>query len=114
MGVTQFGVFPIVVSGRTVGCIYADRGLREPAPDRQTVDYVSSLCALIVKAIEFRRSVAARSGEPTAEVKSALVLRVLRGESMASVAESGSVTEVQLEQWRAAFLEGAMARLSQG
>lgn len=141
MLVAQFGVFPIIVAGTIVGCLYCDRVAREPMPDRVALEYMKSLCAVVVKAIEARRRAAAvappvapapaltvaatqpttpqptrtlMTSAPSAEEKSALVLRVLRGESVQAVAESAGVAAAQVEAWREAFLEGAMRRLSDG
>ncbi len=170
-GIGQFGVFPIIVAGQIVGCIYADRAVREPLPDRETLQFVASLNELIVRAIEARRqassdatrrdtapstaavrtppSVPAAGAAPTAaasapstastsaatgvaasgttasgttasgangltpEMKGSLVLRLLAGESTATVAASSGVSAVMLEQWRADFLAGAIARLGE-
>ena len=141
MGIAQFGVFPIVVAGTIVGCLYCDRQAREPITDRVAVEYVKSLTAVVVKAIEARRRAAtARPADavsvsnatpesptpdktvqpvPVAVVialspqqKGDLVMRALRGESLESVAVSAGVSTVQLSEWRDAFLAGAMARLS--
>ncbi len=137
MGVAQFGVFPIVVAGTIVGCLYCDRLTRDPATDRVAVEYVKSLTAAVVKAIEARRRAAsARQTEAvdiapaatdapnlppaipdaprllSAEQKGELVMRALRGESLESVAASAGVSAATLSTWRDAFLAGAMARLS--
>ena len=137
MGVAQFGVFPIVVAGTIVGCLYCDRLTREPATDRVAVEYVKSLTAVVVRAIEARRRaanarpvdvVSVTPAAPelpqpvakasvvatslSAEQKGELVMRALRGESTESVAESAGVSVAQLNSWRDAFLAGAMARLS--
>ena len=132
LGIGQFGVFPIVVSGQIVGCLYGDRVAREPLPDRATLQYVASLTELVVRAIEARRhapaapvrhqipAVAPSANAPadpstmTVESKGALVLRLLQGEDAAAVAKSGGVPTAQLEQWRADFMAGAMARLGGG
>ena len=55
MHADQFGVFPIIVAGKIVGCLYADREAREPTADRLALEYMKSLSALVVKAIEARR-----------------------------------------------------------
>lgn len=128
MLVAQFGVFPIIVAGTIVGCLYGDRVAREPIPDRVALEYMKSLSAVVVKAIESRRRAAAvvptvdtahrtrtlTTSAPSAEEKSALVLRVLRGESVQAVAESAGVDAERIEGWRVAFLEGAMTRLTDG
>ncbi len=131
-GIGQFGVFPIVVAGQIVGCLYGDRVAREPLPDKATLQYVASLTDLVVKGIEARRRasatpsrqqmpvVAPSANAPadpstmTVESKGALVLRLLQGETAAAIAQSSGVPEAQLEQWRIDFLAGAMARLGGG
>ena len=55
MGIPQFGVFPLIVLGKVVGCIYADR-LAGPVPDRATVRFAKSIAELIVDAIGRRRN----------------------------------------------------------
>ena len=57
---------------------------------------------------------ASTGGELSADAKSALVLRVLRGESLGDVARSAGVDDAQLAAWQAAFLDGAVARLAEG
>lgn len=54
MRAAQFGVFPIVVAGTVVGCLYADRTTRDPVADRVSVEYVRSLTTVLVRAIEAR------------------------------------------------------------
>jgi len=132
LGIGQFGVFPMVVAGQIVGCLYGDRVAREPLPDRETLQYVSSLVDLVVKAIEARRkassapvkheipAIAPSANAPadpstmTVESKGALVLRLLQGETVDAVSTSSGVGATQLEQWRADFMAGAMARLGGG
>ncbi|WP_411280429.1 HDOD domain-containing protein [Gemmatimonas sp.] len=55
-GVSQFGVFPLVVLGKVIGCIYCDRIGNGPAPDRATVRYTKSIADLVVDAIARRRT----------------------------------------------------------
>jgi HD-like signal output (HDOD) protein len=55
-GVSQFGVFPIVVSGKVIGCLYCDRSGSGPAPDRATVRYTASVVDLVVDGIARRRN----------------------------------------------------------
>jgi len=132
LGIGQFGVFPMVVAGQIVGCLYGDRVAREPLPDRETLQYVSSLVDLVVKAIEARRkassapvkheipAIAPSANAPadpstmTVESKGALVLRLLQGETVDAVSTSSGVGATQLEQWRGDFMAGAMARLGGG
>jgi HD-like signal output (HDOD) protein len=55
MGLTQFGVFPLVVLGKIVGCIYCDRTGGSDIPDRATVRYTKAIADLVVDAIGRRR-----------------------------------------------------------
>lgn len=56
MQIPQFGVFPLIVLGKVVGCIYCDR-LRDAAvPDRATVRFTKSIADLVVDAIGRRRN----------------------------------------------------------
>ncbi len=110
-GIAQFGVFPLVVSGTVIGCLYSDRRTVAPAPDRDAILYVQSLVALVVHGIEARRR-ATSTATLDADAKSGLVLRLLRGESMETVARDSGVTAAQLASWRELFLAGAVARLS--
>jgi HD-like signal output (HDOD) protein len=50
MNIPQFGVFPLLVHGKIVGCLYADR-LAGPVPDRATIRFVQSIADLVVDAI---------------------------------------------------------------
>ncbi len=126
LGIGQYGIFPLMVADRLVGCLYVDRAPREPVPDRVTREYTQSLSVLVEKALEARRAGATAKSSAssvassvassatatlTPDAKSALVLRVLRGEAVEVVAASAGVASTQLESWRVAFLEGAMARL---
>lgn len=55
LGVRQFGVFPIIVLGKIVGCLYCDRIGDAESPDRATVRYVKGVVELVVEAIVKRR-----------------------------------------------------------
>jgi HD-like signal output (HDOD) protein len=56
MGITQFGVFPVIVAGKIVGCLYCDRvGSEATLPDRATVRYVKAVTSLVVESITRRR-----------------------------------------------------------
>lgn len=131
MGIAQFGVLPIIVSGTIVGCIYVDRVAKDNVPDRVALEYAKSISHVIVRAIEARRrashahhhesaspATAPSADEPVATLSAAqkgeLVLRVLRGEPLADVAAQSAIEVMQLEQWRDAFLAGAMERLGDG
>jgi len=62
IGCAQFGVFPIIVAMKIVGCLYVDRLAADPAVDRGTQTYMKSLCDLVAKAIAARRGTAATGG----------------------------------------------------
>lgn len=123
LGIGQFGLFPIIVDHQIVGCIYGDRAVREPLPDAEAIAHLTTLTALVVRAIELRRSTmpthpaVAASSVPTKvsqlppETKAAMVMRLLQGEPLAAVAASSGVSAVTLELWRTEFLAGAIARL---
>lgn len=122
-GIAQFAVFPLVVDGQAVGCIYADRTDLLVQPDRETLDYVASLTAHVVHAIELRRAAARTSRDRdsavvvqpqalSAEAKSALVMRLLRGEALGDVARSSGISAETLDKWRTDFMAGALARLT--
>lgn len=54
-GLPQFGVFPLIVLGKVVGCLYCDRAPGAEIPDRATVRYVKSVADCVVDAIGRRR-----------------------------------------------------------
>jgi hypothetical protein len=135
VGVGQFGIFPIIVDGQIVGCVYGDRVAADPQPDVAARQHVEALTALVVQAIEARRNtppaphaqrratrdVAADEGtELTAdeltqlkpETKAGLVMQLLQGDTLVAVSSRSGVPAVQLEVWRNEFLAGAMARLA--
>ncbi|MBC8089422.1 MAG: HDOD domain-containing protein, partial [Phycisphaerae bacterium] len=66
MNCAQFGVFPIIVAMKIVGCLYVDRLTADAPIDRATLNYVKSLCELVAKAI------AARRGAPASGVAAAV------------------------------------------
>ncbi len=136
--VAQFGVFPIVVAGKIVGCLYVDRAMDGQmaaiTPDRATLRYVKSLSDIVVTAIAARRrlsavnaaaepardtpvgSVPVAVAEPAPTARSgadrvALVLQLLQGASSAVVSQESGVPVTQLEAWRTEVLAAAAARL---
>ncbi len=140
LGVAQFGVFPIVVAGKIVGCLYCDRAadasLAAITPDRATLRYVKSLSDVVVSAIAARRRASAASAAPVTTTpessasvpnasttgehrgtarsgadKVALVLRLLQGTPVAQLSSESGVSVAQLESWRADVLAAAAARL---
>ena len=135
VGVAQFGIFPVIVDGQSVGCVYGDRIAAEPHPDAASLQHVEALTTLVVQAIEARRHapVAPRiqgraAPGPAAddgielstdelarlspETKADLVMQLLRGDTLVAVSRRSGVPAVPLEMWRTEFLAGAMARLS--
>ncbi|GAB1341961.1 HDOD domain-containing protein [Gemmatimonas sp.] len=54
-GVTQFGVFPLIVLGKVIGCVYVDRVGAAPMADRATVRFAQAVVDLVVEAIANRR-----------------------------------------------------------
>lgn len=134
LGIAQFGVFPIIVDSQVVGCLYGDRTASEALPDGEAMAHVEALTRLVVQAISARRNAPpVRSAVPVAarhttgvaaelterqaatlepETKGALVLRLIKGETLVAVAGSSGVPAEQLEVWRSEFLAGAMARLA--
>ena len=133
--VAQFGVFPIVVAGKIVGCLYVDRAMAGAmaaiVPDRATLRYVKSLSEIVVTAIAARRRLSvAAPVEPVQETSKsavpaaagaeparsgadrvALVLQLLQGASSEAVCAESGVPVAQLEAWRAEVLAAAAARL---
>lgn len=136
--VAQFGVFPIVLAGKIVGCLYVDRAMDGQmaaiTPDRATLRYVKSLSDIVVTAIAARRRlsavnaapepardtplgsvpVAVAESAPTARSgaeRVALVLQLLQGASSAVVSQESGVPVAQLEAWRTEVLAAAAARL---
>jgi HD-like signal output (HDOD) protein len=56
LGVSSFGVFPVVVGGRTLGCVYCDRAHDAPIPGRDALAFVRRLCADAERTIAERGS----------------------------------------------------------
>lgn len=56
MEIPQFGVFPLIVLGKVVGCLYCDRIGDAAIPDRATVRFAKSVADLVVDAIGRRRN----------------------------------------------------------
>jgi len=122
LGSSGFGVFPVVVGGKLLGCVFCDRPWNAPLPDASTLAYVRSLCDGAVRGIEARTSGVVHSvaGAPSVIVgtpvldparKGELILRLLRGEEAEQVGREAGVPVPLLEQWRKDFLAGAIAGL---
>lgn len=56
VGLTQFGVFPLVVLGKVIGCLYCERNDDAEIPDRATIRFVKSITEILTDAIARRRS----------------------------------------------------------
>jgi hypothetical protein len=111
VGATAFGVAPLMVDGKLVGCLYADCASSCSADD--AASFLETVAGLASRAIASRRSAAA-SPKPAAVVhdRAAIVLRVLRGESVASVAAECGAAEADVEEWKRRFLDGAIKGLA--
>lgn len=112
-GIGQFGVYPVMVADTVIGCLYCDRIATAPEPDLETRAYVRQVVQAVVRAIEARRRDAKAESPPalSAEAKAAFVLRAIRGEPLAELAEQAQVPTATLVAWREAFVAGAMERL---
>lgn len=112
-GIGQFGVYPLMVDATVIGCLYCDRIATEPVPDLETRAYVRQVVRSVVQAITARRRGVVSETPPalSAEAKASFVLRALRGEPLASLAEQAQVPTATLILWREAFVAGAMERL---
>jgi hypothetical protein len=55
VGVSQFGVFPLVVFGKVIGSILIARGQSDSVPDRATIRFAQAVVDLVVEAIARRR-----------------------------------------------------------
>ena len=127
VGATAFGVAPLMVDGKLVGCLYADCvSTRQAAQGAAT--FLETVAGLTSRAIASRRSAERaaeqRRAEPrpaevhpapprgvSASDRAAAVLRVLKGEAPAAVAAACGVAESELDEWRLAFLSGAVKGL---
>ncbi len=132
LGSSSFGVFPVVVGGRLLGCVFCDRPWNAKLPDKATLAYVRSLCDGAVRGIEARAAsgsqpavssprpasgavVAVRSTPSySAAHKSEIVLRLLRGDDPEAVSRDTEVPVATLDKWKQEFLAGAIAGLRNG
>lgn len=123
LGAGSFGVLPMVVAGRLIGCVYCDRPWNGRIPDKPTVVFARQVCDGAARGIAARRhtplattaiatplSTTAVPAYPAA-VKSDAVLRLLRGTSADALSVELSIPVEQLETWRLDFLSGAMKGL---
>lgn len=107
VGATSFGVAPLTIDGKLVGCLYADC-VQTREIGEGTAPFLETVAALASRAIATRRGSA--SGK-SANDRAAAVLRVLRGEAAAAVAAECGVSEAEVEEWKRVFLDGAMKGL---
>lgn len=123
LGAGSFGIFPVAVAGRLIGCVYCDRPWNARMPDKATVAFMREVCEGAARGIAARRNGTPAAGtitqpvpvttmRPTptyaAAVKSDAVLRVIRGESVDAVAQELSIPVAQLKAWQKDFLAAAM------
>ena len=116
VGATAFGVVPLTIDGKLVGCLYADCTSVSAAVEAAG-PFLDLVAGLASRAIESRRSgqKAAASEPPpalSAADQAALVLRVLRGEAAETVAATAGVDAADLKEWTRVFLDAAMKGLS--
>ncbi len=116
VGATAFGVVPLTIDGKLVGCLYADCTSVSAAVEAAG-PFLDLVAGLASRAIESRRSgqKAAPSEPPpapSAADQAALVLRVLRGEAAETVAATAGVDVADLKEWTRVFLDAAMKGLS--
>jgi HD-like signal output (HDOD) protein len=116
VGATAFGVVPLTIDGKLVGCLYADCTSVSAAVEAAG-PFLDAVAGLASRAIESRRSgqkAAASEAPPapSAADQAALVLRVLRGEAAETVAATAGVAVADLKEWTRVFLDAAMKGLS--
>jgi HD-like signal output (HDOD) protein len=116
VGAGAFGVAPLLVDDKLVGCLYADCTTGCEAAEAGG-EFLETVAGLASRAIASRRS-AAVTGTPTGSAvrpladRAALVIRLIREESVETVAATSGVSVTDLEEWKRAFLEGAMQGLA--
>ena len=116
VGATAFGVVPLTIDGKLVGCLYADCTSVSAAVEAAG-PFLDTVGGLASRAIESRRSgQKSVASEPppalSAAEQAALVLRVLRGEAAETVAATAGVDAADLKEWTRVFLDAAMKGLS--
>jgi hypothetical protein len=110
---------PVTVGGAVIGCVHADRRTAFAAPDTGTMEYVRAAARALERGLAVRRAggdaeSAPSIDGPAVQAKVDAVLRLLRGDPIATVARDAGVTAATIECWRADFLAGAAARLAGG
>ncbi|MEO6446738.1 MAG: GAF domain-containing protein [Gemmatimonadaceae bacterium] len=127
LGSSSFGVFPVVVGARLVGCVYCDRPWNSRPPDRATLQFVRALCDSAARGMAARQAVSTPRQSITgahqvlratpaysATFKGGVVLRLLRGEMVDVVSRELNVDSATLERWKTEFLASAMAGMKSG
>jgi HD-like signal output (HDOD) protein len=114
LGAKSVLALPLLIEGRTVGAILADR-LTPTPPDAATVNFVVGLRDLAVRAMQRARAeredATTRAERLGPEARRDIVLRLLRGEPMDVVSRDTKVPPRDLEAWTQAFLDGATRAL---
>jgi hypothetical protein len=114
LGASSFGVFPLVVAGRLIGCVYCDRPWNARMPDKEAVQFARDVFAGAMLGIEARNTsptgivtVAPRPGSTTPtyalDARRAAIRRLTEGEDEDTVAAQMSVPHAVLAEWRAAL-----------
>ncbi|MHB1223897.1 MAG: HDOD domain-containing protein [Gemmatimonadaceae bacterium] len=117
LGARRVRLMPIVVDGTTIGCLYTDTIGGGESPDGATLAFLGQLRTAAVQAISQRQASAAATPTAPAATPAAavhrrdIVLRLLRGESAATLSAELGVPEEALEVWKQSFLDGALAGL---
>jgi HD-like signal output (HDOD) protein len=116
VGATAFGVVPLTIDGKLVGCLYADCTSVSAAVEAAG-PFLDLVAGLASRAIESRRSgqkavPSERPPAPSAADQATLVLRVLRGEAAEAVAATAGVDVADLKEWTRVFLDAAMKGLA--
>jgi HD-like signal output (HDOD) protein len=116
VGARAFGVAPLTVDGKLVGCLYADCVRACDATDA-AAPFLEIVAGLASRAIASRRSgekpaAAAGAAVQSASDRAALVLRVIRGEPIDAVAGKAGVSVADLREWQRIFLEAAVKGLA--
>lgn len=116
LGAQSVLVVPLVIDGRVVGAILADRTETPEPPDAATVNFVVHLRDLAVRAMQRarrgREDAARHVASLGPEARRDIVLRLLRGEALEVVSRETRVPARDLEAWRQAFLDGATRALA--
>jgi len=129
LGASSFGVFPVVVGTRLVGCFYCDRSWNALLPDRPTLSFARRRCEGAVKGMEARQAITT-PGRPTsaagvqaviratpaycATFKRDTVLRIPRGKDATAVSAGLGIPERVPQRWKREFLAGARAGMRTG